>query len=236
MNITVEERMMYEVMRALYVSGIPVSFKGSMVLKACLSEAGLTDDTRHTVDIDANWNSETYPTMDQIAESLQSALDSSGLRLSVRPYRTYAEGRSAGFEMTDPDTEETLFTMDIDVNRPEVLTRIYEIAGFRFRGVSPSVMIADKILVISTEKIFRRIKDVIDLYYISMVFKPDYASVIGHWKGSNRRPGNFDGFLHKQEELRHSYEKFRFSGDVNKPDFARVYDAVKSFISPFLSL
>lgn len=89
MNITVEERMMYEVMRALYVSGIPVSFKGSMVLKACLSEAGLMADTRHTVDIDANWNSETYPTMDQIAESLQIALDSSGLRLSVRPYRTF---------------------------------------------------------------------------------------------------------------------------------------------------
>lgn len=36
MTITAEERLMYQVMKAIYDSGIPVSFKGSMVLKACL--------------------------------------------------------------------------------------------------------------------------------------------------------------------------------------------------------
>ena len=61
MNISKEEKIMYEVMKAIYDSGIPVSFKGSMVLKACLIEAGYTDETRHTVDIDANWYSETPP-------------------------------------------------------------------------------------------------------------------------------------------------------------------------------
>lgn len=45
---------MYEVMRAIYDSGIPINFKRAMVLKACLMEAGYTEDTRHTVDIDAN--------------------------------------------------------------------------------------------------------------------------------------------------------------------------------------
>ena len=53
MTATAEEKLMYEVMKAIYESGIPISFKGSMVLKACLMEAGFTDDTRHTVDIDA---------------------------------------------------------------------------------------------------------------------------------------------------------------------------------------
>ena len=55
MKITAEEQLMYNVMKAIYESGIPISFKGSMVLKACLMEAGFTDDNRHTVDIDANW-------------------------------------------------------------------------------------------------------------------------------------------------------------------------------------
>ena len=59
MTITPEEKLMYEVMRAIYESGIPISFKGSMVLKAFLIEAGYAEDTRHTVDIDANWNSES---------------------------------------------------------------------------------------------------------------------------------------------------------------------------------
>lgn len=40
MYISAEERMMYKVMKALYDSGIPISFKGSMVLKACLMETG----------------------------------------------------------------------------------------------------------------------------------------------------------------------------------------------------
>ena len=54
MNITAEEKLMYDVMKAIYDSGIPVNFKGSMVLKACLMEAGYLEETRHTVDIDAN--------------------------------------------------------------------------------------------------------------------------------------------------------------------------------------
>lgn len=49
MRITVEEELMYRVMKAIYESGIPVSFKGSMVLKACLLEAGYLNETRHTV-------------------------------------------------------------------------------------------------------------------------------------------------------------------------------------------
>ena len=40
MNITAEEKLMYNVMKAIYGSGIPVNFEGSMVLKACLMEAG----------------------------------------------------------------------------------------------------------------------------------------------------------------------------------------------------
>lgn len=62
MKITAEEHLMYKVMKAIYESGIPISFKGSMVLKACLMEAGFTDDTRHTVDIDANWHSDDWQT------------------------------------------------------------------------------------------------------------------------------------------------------------------------------
>lgn len=45
MNLTAEEKLMYKVMKAIYDSGIPISFKGSMVLKACLMETGFTEDT-----------------------------------------------------------------------------------------------------------------------------------------------------------------------------------------------
>ncbi len=234
MDITAEEKLMYEVMKAIYDSGIPISFKGSMVLKACLLEAGYSEEIRHTVDIDANWNSDTPPSSEQMTQSLQGAINKSGIDLDVSLYRMYGEGRSAGFELTEKSTGEILFSMDIDVNRPVPPTKIYEVTGLRFRGVSPSQMIADKISAISTDKVFRRVKDVVDLYYISKVFDFDRADVIQTLKNSNRALDTFHGFLHRPEDLRHSYEKFRFAGGVNKPPFEEVYSAVKLYVKDVL--
>ena len=234
MNITAEEKIMYKVMKAIYDSGIPISFKGSMVLKACLIEAGYDDETRHTVDIDANWNSDNPPTSEQMVESLQKAIDNSSLDLEVRSFREAGEKRSAGFELIDRTTDEKLFTMDVDVNRPVPPTKIYEIEGLRFCGVSPLQMMADKVAVVSTEKVFRRIKDVVDLYYFSKVFEFNVSEIKQTLKNSERTLEGFNGFLHKTEELKHSYEKFRFAGDVNKPDFDEVYHNVKAFIKGVL--
>ena len=234
MNLTLEEKLMYSVMKAIYDSGIPISFKGSMVLKACLLEAGFSEDTRHTVDIDANWNSDTPPSEEQMVQSLQNALRNNGIDLDVSLYRMYGDGRSAGFELKDRETGEVIFSMDIDVNRPIPPTKIYEVEGIQFRGVSSSQMIADKTSAISTDKVFRRIKDVVDLYYISKVFRFDKTDVIQTLKNSGRSLDTFNGFLSRTDELRHAYEKFRFEGGVYKPPFEEVYRTVKSYIKAVL--
>lgn len=230
MNISNEEKLMYKVMKAIYDSGIPVSFKGSLVLKAFLLESGYGKDTRHTVDIDANWNGETTPTMKQITASLQKALDRGGINLDVTYYRRYGNNRSAGFELRDKSSRELLFTMDIDVNRPIVKTKIYEVSGLCFRGVIPSQMIADKLSVISVDKVFRRIKDLVDLYYLSHVCSFNREDILSVLKSNRKELGTFDGFLNRTKDLKHSYEKFRFVGGVNKPTFEEVYLAVKTFI------
>ncbi len=234
MNITAEEKLMYDVMKAIYDSGIPVNFKGSMVLKACLMEAGYEEETRHTVDIDANWYTKTPPTAEQMVGSLQKAISKSGIDLKVSIYRMYGEGRSAGFELTDSESGEVLFTMDVDVNRPVPQTKIYEIAGVRFCGAAPIQMISDKVSAISTDKVFRRIKDVVDLYYISHVVPFDLSAVLETLENSGRNLESFNGFLRRPEELRHSYEKFRFTGDISKPPFEDVYRTVKTYIKDVL--
>ncbi|MBQ3009647.1 MAG: nucleotidyl transferase AbiEii/AbiGii toxin family protein [Oscillospiraceae bacterium] len=234
MNLSALEKIMYGVMKAIYDSGIPISFKGSMVLKACLLEAGYAEETRHTVDIDGNWNSDVEPTSEQMVESLQNAIDKSGVNLEVHLYRAHGEKRSAGFELIDRSSEEPLFTMDVDVNRPAPATKIYEIDGIRFCGAAPVQIIADKLSAISTDKVFRRIKDVVDLYYISKVFEFNAADVRRTLKNSERELDNFDGFLHKAKDLEHAYEKFRFAGDVEKPPFEEIYKSVKIFIKDVL--
>jgi hypothetical protein len=229
-----KEKLMYEVMKAIYEQSMPICFKGSMVLKACLLEAGYVEEVRHTVDIDANWNSDTPPSADTMVSALQTAIDKAGIDANVRIYRMYGEGRSAGFTFADRETDEELFLMDMDVNRPIPDTQIYEIEGLRFRGVSPTQMIADKVSAISTEKVFRRIKDVVDLYYLSKVFSFDKADVLRTLKANGRKLDHFQGFLQQQEELRHAYEKFRLGGDVHKPPFDEVYAAVKKFLKDVL--
>ena len=234
MQITAEEKLMYGVMKAIYDSGIPIDFKGSMVLKACLIEAGFHEEIRHTVDIDANWYVDSPPTAEQMIGSLQKALDRAGVDLEVSLYRMYGEGRSAGFELSDRETGDILFTMDIDVNRPAAQTRIYEIAEIRFRGASVDQMLADKISAASGDKIFRRVKDVVDLYYLSQVFPFHSANIKQILKDNGRELGTFHGFLHRKSELEHAYDKFRLTGDVNKPPFDEVYAAVKSYIKDIL--
>lgn len=162
------------------------------------------------------------------------ALTKSGIDLKLHLYRMYGEGRSAGFELTDPVTGDVLFTMDVDVNRPVPQIQMYEIADVRFLGASPAQMIADKLSAISTDKIFRRIKDVVDLYYISKAFVFDRDAVIQTLENSRKTLGTFDGFLHRSKELKHAYEKFRFSGDVDKVPFDEIYQAVTDFIRDVL--
>lgn len=232
--MTAEERLMYQVMKAVYDSGIPIDFKGSMVLKACLLEAGYTEEIRHTVDIDANWYSETAPAAEQMTASLQNALREGGIDLEVSLYRMYGEGRSAGFELADGATGEILFSMDIDVNRPAAATQLYEIEGFRFRGVTPAQMLADKVSAISTDRVFRRIKDVVDLYYLSQAFVFHGAEVLQTLEAGGKRLERFTGFLSRPEDLRHAYDKFRLTGDVEKPPFEMVYSTVKAYIRDVL--
>ena len=236
MNISAEEKIMYMVMKAIYDSNIPISFKGSMVLRACLLEAGYDDEMRHTVDIDANWNSDTAPSANQMVDALQRAIEKSDidLDLDIRLYRMYGENRSAGFELIERSTAEVLFTMDIDVNRPLSPTKIYEIEGIRFCGISPLQMVSDKIAAISTDKVFRRIKYVVDLYYISKIFKFNSINDLNAMQHSKRTLDSFQGFLYRPDDLRHSYEKFRFTGDVTKPPFEEIYQKVKAYIKDIL--
>ena len=197
-------------------------------------EAGYPEETRHTVDIDANWNSDTPPTAEQMVDSLRDAISKSGIDLDINLYRMYGEGRSAGFELTDRTSGEILFTMDMDVNRPVPSTQIYQIDKIRFRGVSPIQMISDKVSVVSTDKVFRRIKDVVDLYYLSKVFSFDHDAVMHTLKSNGKTLDSFSGFLNRYEDLRHSYDKFRFIGDVLKPPFDEIYKAVKAYIKNVL--
>ena len=227
------ETLMYQIMTAIYKSGIPIDYKGSMVLRAFLSGADF-EAMRHTRDMDANWISDTEPTSAQMTSSIQRAMDSAGLDVTVRQFREHGDGKSAGFEFFLPDQTEAAAYMDMDVNRPSYMSRVYEIGEFVFRGAVVEQMIADKLSALSGDKIFRRSKDLLDVYYISKVCELDVAKVNDALVKVGREIGTFDGLINRIDELRHAYDKFKVDGDVEKPDFDTVFGAVVKYIEPFI--
>lgn len=229
------ETLMYQIMTAIYKSGIPIDYKGSMVLRAFLSDADF-EAMRHTRDMDANWISETEPTPAQTASSIQRAMDRAGLDVTVKQFREHGEGKSAGFKFYLPGQSEAAAYMDMDVNRPSYMSRIYEIGEFVFRGAVVEQMIADKLSALSGDKIFRRSKDLLDMYYISKVCELDVAKVNDALIKMGRELGAFDGLVNRVDELRHAYDKFKVDGDVEKPDFDTAFGAVIKYIEPFMDL
>ena len=112
--------------------------------------------------------------------------------------------------------------------------RIYEIGEFRFRGVIVEQILADKISSISTDKVFRRIKDVIDLYYLSRCFELNAPKVSQVMNQTGRPLSTFDGFLNRRNDLEQAYSKFRFGNGVEPPDFDEIYGAVKDYLQDFI--
>lgn len=69
---------------------------------------------------------------------------------------------------------------------------------------------------------------------ISKVFAFNKAEVLEALKNSGRSLDSFNGFLHRSDDLRHSYEKFRFSGSADKPPFDEIYVSVKTYVKDIL--
>lgn len=72
-----------------------------------------------------------------------------------------------------------------------------------------------------------------DLYYISKVFEFDVQNIYSTLK-QRKDHGRFSRVPQRKEDLRHSYDKFRFAGGVNKPPFDAVYREVKIYLKDVL--
>lgn len=234
MEYTEKELLMYQIMKSIYDYSTLINFKGSMVIKACLCEMGYLEQTRHTVDIDGNWYSETNPSEQEMVDVLQQAINKVDCDIYVEVFRMYGNGRSAGFDIKKNGS--VLFSMDIDVNRPKSLTKIYEVNNLHFRGVSPAQIIADKVSAISTDKVFRRVKDLLDIYYFAQVCEFNASEILETVTNSGRQLENFNAFLNRIDELEHAYLKFKVTEDVYKPPFNEVYQTVHNYIKDILPL
>lgn len=127
------------------------------------------------------------------------------------------------------DTQITTLDMSI---KPASSSCKYYFGEASFNGYTIANILSDKKYVLSTDKLFRRIKDLIDVYTIICSISIDRDSIENELRRKHRVLGDFNAFFNRKDEVEHAYLKFK--GMENRPEFKEVYDMVSSFITDFL--
>lgn len=151
---------LYQIIDSLHKMNVPVSIKGGLVLNAILNQYD-ANVNRKTIDIDADWLRRP-PDINEMRNLLEQAIQLSYPDYTVHMTRNFGERQSAGFNILDNENR-IVTKIDIDVGKtPD--TSLYKIQGITFRGASIENILADKITAISTHRVFRRTKDILDIY------------------------------------------------------------------------
>lgn len=158
--------MMVRFIEELSELNAPIVFKGAIVLKTALKDSQIATQ-RGTRDVDGDWVM-SEPTMEVLLNTVSTALSKVGDEYSVVVTREYGANKSAGFSVQNIETLEQLFTFDLSVKKNPFYSTYYStVNGIAFRGATPAKMVADKLHGISTRTVFRRCKDIVDLYLLS---------------------------------------------------------------------
>lgn len=162
--ILINEEILYNILKCLAEANAPIIFKGALLTKL-ITKDNKYNISRNTLDLDADWNGELL-SMSSLEEYLNDIINSSFPDITLKSFRDYGENKSAGFYIYK--NGENVASMDIDMRRNDYFN-LYEIDNVNFYGSSISKIYADKIYVLSTDRIFRRTKDMVDLYLLTSV-------------------------------------------------------------------
>jgi hypothetical protein len=221
---------MYQVMGNIYEIDVPLVFKGAMVVRNILLSKGYGSIDRPTGDIDSHWTG-SPPSMETLVALVQKALAKADDGLISVPFREYSDNKSAGIYVLDAATNEKLFSMDINV-RPVDGSQIYTFGDIAFRGVLPTSIISDKVMAMSTNYVFRRAKDMVDVYALTHCIETWTADIFELIKRHpEKRFERYEGFYNRKPELEHAYAKLNM--EAGKPPFEVIYPYIERFIRPF---
>ena len=120
--------------------------------------------------------------------------------------------------------------MDIGI-RPTFGSRTYYYETAKIKGVLPNDILSDKIAVLSSKTIFRRAKDIVDVYALSHCVSIGTAEILSACQEKGRKLGLFNEFYSRKVEIKHAYDKLR--GIEGKPAFETVYAHLSEFLRPF---
>lgn len=219
---------LYGVMANLSEMDLPVVFKGYLVLNMVIEKSSHEVPRRFTMDMDMYWDG--GGTLEEIASLIEIAVKNANKDYSVRIRRSFTDfdGSTACVDILD--SKGKLFShVDIDQNAAH-FKETYDCCGVSVQGVHPHKIVADKIAAISSRKVFRRAKDLLDLYdLIQLGIAPDIDTLNEIWKKDQRAIDDFSCFTQRRADLEHAYEKLR--DVIDRPEFHTVYTVLKQYFT-----
>ena len=221
---------LYRIMEELAKANVPIIFKGAMVLKLITHANNPSAVERITQDIDGDWIGEG-PTMEQIEIALRQAVKNINPSMDIIAYREYSEKRSAGFRIVD-QSKNKIASIDLSVRKNIYsVPYITYINGITISGASLTKMLSDKLYAVSGEHIYRRVKDLLDIYIMSFISEYQTLDIYDVWEKTDRIPGNFSQFQNHKREIAQAYDKL--ARVQNKPEFVELYARLSVFLEPF---
>lgn len=214
--IQTEEIILYEILKCLAQSDLPIIFKGALLTKLLVKDSKYNIE-RMTYDIDADWNGDLL-TLEQLELKLNNIITSKLNNIKLKSFRNYGEGKSAGFDILQNEKKIASFDLDMRKNK---YYKLYEIDGINFYGSSIDKIYSDKIYVLSTNLIFRRTKDLIDLLLLTSVSDINVDEVNRISNEKNKPIDCFDALYNRKDEIEHAYNLL--NRVKNKPPFEDVY-------------
>lgn len=188
---------------------------------------------RITHDLDINISNEN--TYNLVFSNILRLLNDNnlGLDFSLKRHRG-RKGTGEGFEfnVTCTDGRVLNFGIDMQIAQRGIIGTIPGV-HINLREYDNYTMLVDKVSAASSTRIFRRIRDLYDIYILSKLQSYDMEILIQCIKA--KRPELFMSKVNMfnsdtVKDLEHAYDMYE--GIINKPEFAVIYEASSSFVLP----
>lgn len=213
--------------------------KGAISLQELSKKKNYSNIIRTTTDLDMDLKTKSIDDWELFVQSIEKlATENSELRLTYklvdrRGFRKNSVSDSLTFEVYRDNSMCTTFSIDVNLSSNAITFDKLDINNKTIDRYPAGYMIADKMKVIATEMIYRRTKDLIDLYILSQLENYTYEDLynIVHEKLGNLQFNSIfflDGC--DKNKLLHAYSKLaRVS---NKPNLLDVITRVSNFTVP----
>lgn len=213
-------------------------FKGGLALMSAMEKYGQTHFERLTKDVDVHCN--YYEIWEIVKEHIPNFKKLSKLGLDyeiikVRDISTNGVSETLTIRATRTGFKPVEFGVDMNLSNNIVDTEHYNgrFLVMDFEDYSVESILVDKLHVLASRKIFRRSKDIYDIYVISKLRSVDLQSVVTSYesKYGKERIGIVFGLdMENLDNLEQAYNKLR--GIENKPKFIEIYKTVSEFALP----